>query len=129
MLLAYRSRIPSTSSQAPNWAQVVHAPQISLPRIQNLNGQRHSSIRNDYISLKLAALQYIGAKCGPVTSDVAARLQALGGGFVPSEQQHLRIGLLKTIVQICWCVSPKHISHALQPDGARCTPLTTFRAA
>ena len=81
--------------------QVVHAPHISHPRIRNLNGQRHNSIRNEYISLKLAAPQYIGAKCGPMTSDVAAHFQALGGGFVPSEQQHLRIGLLKAIVQIC----------------------------
>ena len=45
--------------------QLVHAPQISLPRTQILNGPRHSSIRNDYISLKLAASKYIGAKCGP----------------------------------------------------------------
>ena len=113
MLLAYQSRIPSTSSQA---TQVVHAPQISLPWIQNLNGQRHSSIRKDYISLELAASQYIGAKFGPLTSDVAAHLQAVGGDFLPSEQHHLRVGVLKAIVQICWCVSPKHVSHALQPD-------------
>ena len=96
--------------------QVVHVHQISLPRIQSLNGQRHSSIRNDYISLKLAASQYIGAKFGPLTSDVAVHLQAVGGGFLPSEQQHLRIELLKAIVKIFWCVSPKRTSRALHPD-------------
>ena len=95
--------------------QVAHAPHISLPRMQNFSGQRHSSIRNDHISLKFAASQYIGAKFSPLTSDVAAHLQAVGG-FLPSEQQHLRIGLLKAIVQICWCISPKHMSHALQRD-------------
>ena len=114
MLLAYQSRIPSTSSQAP-----VRASQVSLPRLQSLNdvlsaGQRHSSIRNDYISQELAASQYSGANFGPLASDVAAHL---GAGFLPSEQQHLRTGLLKAIVQICWCVSPK-LKRSLAADLA-----------
>ena len=96
--------------------QVVHTPQISLLRLQNLNGQRHRLIRNGYISQELATSQYISANFGPLASDDAEHLQAVGAGFVPSEQQHLRIGLPKAIVQICWYVSPKHISHALQPD-------------
>ena len=81
--------------------QRLHAPQISLPQLKNLKGQRHSSICNDYICQKLAALQYIGAKFDPLTSDAAVHLQAFGGGFLPSEQQHLGVGLLKAIVQIC----------------------------
>ena len=93
---------------------MAHAPQISLLRMQSFSGQRNSSIRNDYICLKVAASRYIGTKSGPLTSDVAAHLQA-AGGFLPSEQQHLRFELLKAIAQIRWCISPKHILFALQP--------------
>ena len=92
MLLSYQSR----TIQFVAGTEVVYALQISLPRMRNLDdvdsaGQWHSSIHIDSIRQNVAASQDSGANCGPTGSDVAAHLQAVGVGFLPSEQQLLRV--------------------------------------